>query len=351
MIILVTGVPGSGKTLFTINYVKAWAERENRQVFQNGIEILDPAALPWHPLEDANLWYKCEPKSIIVVDECQRFWRPRSSGTAVPVSIKEMETHRHLGVDLVLITQNPGLVDANIRKLVGRHFHVVRSFGRDRATVREWESCKELSKSTIKEAVPHYFKYPKESYGWYKSAEVHTHKKRVPMRVYVMYAIPVFLVICFGAAYVVVHKASRVGVEGVAKAAGTDVGGGGVRGGKVEHLSRVEWLKIREPRIAGLVHTAPVYDELTKPTRVALPVACVRGERERGRCQCYSQDATVMDVGTALCMDIVARGFFLDFAAEKKNDAGAPKQGAAAVVGGAGPAVNPQTVAALGGAK
>jgi len=48
MITLITGLPGNGKTLYTISFVKALAEKENRPVFYSGITDL---ALDWTEIE------------------------------------------------------------------------------------------------------------------------------------------------------------------------------------------------------------------------------------------------------------------------------------------------------------
>lgn len=66
----------------------------------------------------------------------------------------------------------------------------------------------------------------------------------------------------------------------------------------------------RTPRVAGLPQTAPRYDEITKPSSVPVPAACISNET---KCNCYTQQATPMNVPDLLCRDIVARGYFVDF--------------------------------------
>src|SRR4030067_873930 len=38
--------------------------------------------------------------------------------------VAALETHRHGGFDIWLISQHAGLIDANVRKLIGRHIHL-----------------------------------------------------------------------------------------------------------------------------------------------------------------------------------------------------------------------------------
>ncbi len=339
VITLTTGVPGSGKTLYTLNYVKALSEKEGRPVYYSGIAQL---ALSWHEIESPELWFELPEGAIIVVDEAQRLFRPRGQGSHVPPHVAQLETHRHKGFDIFLVTQHPMLIDSNIRRLVGQHFHVIRRFGGQRAVVHEFTSCSEITKGAMQEAVRHDFAYPKESFSWYKSAEVHTHKRRVPMRVYFLWASPVLVVGLFVLAFHYATRASHATTgaavaKGAASVAGVadQVGGVGRGPGASAHVeTRGEYLAARAPRLANLAYTAPVYDELTKPVRVPRPAACVA---TRGRCRCYTQDATLLQVDDAFCRDVVARGVFLDFEPDPVASVGvAPNRGAQNGPGGAG---------------
>ena len=67
MISLITGLPGNGKTLFALWWIKQKAEKEQREVYYHNIKDL---TLPWHPFE-AEKWMELPKGSIIVMDECQ----------------------------------------------------------------------------------------------------------------------------------------------------------------------------------------------------------------------------------------------------------------------------------------
>ena len=212
MITLITGQPGAGKTLYALNYVKALAEKEGRPVFYDGIRDLK---LPWTPLERCELWFEVPAGAIVVIDECQRAFRPRGAGAQVPKHVEQLETHRHHGIDLILITQHPMLVDSNVRRLAGRHFHVVRAFGLQKSTVHEWGEVREQCDKNRSGSVRHDFFYPKESFRWYQSAEVHTVRRRIPMRVYFLFAIPL-LVAALGYVFYQWQQRHGSGVEGSA---------------------------------------------------------------------------------------------------------------------------------------
>lgn len=327
MITLITGVPGSGKTLYALNMVKARAEKESRTVFVNGVA---ECKLPWVPLDDPQKWDECPPGSIIVIDECQRVFRPRGTGAAVPSFVAALETHRHRGVDLVLITQHPMLIDTNVRRLVGQHMHVVRRFGMQKAVVHEWGAVSEVTPATIAEAVRHDFAYPAASFEWYKSAEVHTHKRRVPFRVIFLWLSPFILAGLSWYAYTrlqsfmskpnpvsapVVEATKGARLEGLRTAKADAAAAPGQR----VPLSRSEYVTARTPRIPDLMHTAAVYDELTKPTRVPVPVSCIASV---SRCQCYTQEGTPYAIRDNVCREVVRSGVFLDFEPDAKRARG-----------------------------
>jgi zona occludens toxin len=73
-------------------------------------------------------------------------------------------------------------------------------------------------------------------------------------------------------------------------------------------LSTSEWLAEQKPRIDGLPHTAPAYDDLAKPQSVPAPQACV----EMGnKCKCYTDQATPIEVPDDMCKNIVKNGIYL----------------------------------------
>lgn len=72
------------------------------------------------------------------------------------------------------------------------------------------------------------------------------------------------------------------------------------------------------PRIAGLAHTAPKYDSVTQPTTAPVPAACV-ANHGCDKCRCYSQQRTSLDMPLMICLNIVDKGYFVDFAPERNR--------------------------------
>ncbi|KAF3999448.1 zonular occludens toxin domain-containing protein [Glaciimonas immobilis] len=324
MLNLFTGLPGNGKTLYTLWYVKQWVERENRErekegkqlreVFYHGINQL---MLPWTKI-DPTKWMDCPAGAIIVIDEAQFVFEKKPNGSKLPEWYSQLAVHRHLGFDIVLITQNPSLVDNFVRKLVGKHLHIVRTFGMERAVVHEWMSVRESPEkpSSRKDSIQHKWGYPKEVYTYYKSAEQHTVKRNIPMKVW---GLGVVVILLCGLVYMVygniqkkIHPELQVNAKtGSPVAPASQASGSSVR---VSYKNAMEDAKQfaydRTARVQGLPQTAPRYDEMTKPVSVPVPAACIS---DRKRCNCYTQQATPINVPEILCRDIVARGFYMEF--------------------------------------
>lgn len=192
MIELNTGVPGGGKTLSMVQelarLVKRWEKHpdEARPVFVLGIPEL---ALPHAPVPLKSVqvdkagaprlvpdWEEMPDGSLVIIDECQGVFPPRSSQSTPPAHVAWLNTHRHRGFDLWLTTQQPKLIDSSVRALVGRHKHYRRLFGMKRAVVYEWDACSD-SLGGMNNAVKSNWAYPTEVFKWYKSAEIHTKQK------------------------------------------------------------------------------------------------------------------------------------------------------------------------------
>lgn len=304
MIEQVTGLPGSGKTLITLVRTKQLAEKENRQVYYNGIPDLK---LPWIELDKGEDWWKVPSGSIVIIDEAQRVFRPRANGSQVPEHVSKLETHRHLGIDLILITQHPMLLDTNVRRLVGRHIHTVRAFGAKFATLHEWPQVKENCDKNRADSIEHKWFYPKQAFDWYKSAEIHTHKTRIPARMWVMLALPFLLAATIYAGYSWWKGSSERTSESMKKATGIST----APIGQQPVALKLGYFENYKPRIEGLAHTAPVYDDVTKPVRAPYPAACV--DLKSKGCRCYTSQATRLDVPKHLCQQIASTGFFMEW--------------------------------------
>lgn len=177
MIYLITGVPGSGKTLYTISQLEKMLD-SGRPIYHNinGYK----AGLP---LPDSLDWRDTPENSVIVYDEAQQHFPGRSPNKSVPEILSALETHRHKGYDLFFITQYPTFIDHHIRQLCGKHSHLDRKSGAQAAIVRTsdkaWDVKDKLEKS---QADKIRWTYPKKLFEKYDSATQHTHKFKMPSK-------------------------------------------------------------------------------------------------------------------------------------------------------------------------
>lgn len=334
MITLATGLPGNAKTLFMLWYIAAKAKKENREVFYHNIKGLNgPAVGNWQEFEPEK-WMFLPDGCIVVMDECQEVFPRKPNGAQLPAHYEELAKHRHKGLDIFIITQHPTLIDNFVRRLVGQHFHSVRKFGLQRATIYEWSKCEPAPEnvSSQKNAVTHKFKFPKEVYTWYKSAEVHTVKRAIPMKL-VLACLFVVGVIAGGAYtfYRYKHRYDKPSPGELAKSGpGAAPGGapGVARGGFASDAAKFDPLEDAKeyawkqtPRVAGLAATAPKYDQMTQPTHVPVPAMCIQkgsvGVGKEVSCKCFSQQATPLDVPFTMCLEFARDGYFREFDADK----------------------------------
>lgn len=183
MITLITGTPGAGKTLFTINELK---DIKDKTIYYQRITGLK---LNWKKLEDSDLkkWWELPKNSIVVLDEAQFNFPVRGATKKPPEYIEKLTVHRHSGIDFYIITQNAKLLDVFVRRLIGRHYHYKRQFGYESSTRYQWEELADTDdRKAYSLAQKKRLSFPKDTYDLYKSAEVHTVKKQIPPKLFLM---------------------------------------------------------------------------------------------------------------------------------------------------------------------
>jgi len=224
MITLITGTPGSGKSVYAVWHEIKAAVEKGRNVYSCGIPKLTLPAIPMSDAE-ARLWHKTVPKqnpddpdeisllstvdegSLIVIDEVQRLWRPTGAGV-VPPDIAALETHRHHGIDFVVITQHPSLLHRNVRALVGRHIHLrATALGNYLYEFPEW--CENpQTKSARTSCVRSRYRLPKAAFSLYESASLHVKtSKRLPIQFFVFFL--VLLMVPIGGWFLVSRLAAK----------------------------------------------------------------------------------------------------------------------------------------------
>ncbi|AXH76259.1 MAG: zonular occludens toxin [Inoviridae sp.] len=213
MITLITAVPGSGKTLFSISLIDE-ALKQNRPVFTNINGLVKDKFPNSALLQDApDDWRDCPNGSLVIYDEAQQAHLYPSNaqrGKVEDERLTALETHRHGGYDLVFITQAPTFVHHHIRKLVGRHIHLYRARGVSGAVRYEWShTCESPNDRREQErAETTVWKFPKHYFPYYTSAVMHTHKFKIPIKLALFLALLLLLV-----AYIVFTLVSNGGLQ------------------------------------------------------------------------------------------------------------------------------------------
>lgn len=324
MIYLTTGANGAGKTLLTLKDVREQQLKENRPVFFHGFELNEETAqeFGWKPF-DPKLWQDLPDGSICIMDECQNEFPLRRSGAEVPDYVNAVaQFRRKRGFDFWMICPHPSLLDVFIRRLIDKpswHRHLKRTFGADVVSVIKFGApdlrCEEPGAGARGEVSMRPF--PKDVFKWYRSASIHTGKKKIPRAFWFVLASAVVVPALIWGAVVsvksnVTKHAPAAATETVAKAGpiSTDARADVVK------LSLNDYLQLRKPRLPDFPHTAPAYDEVTKPAVAPYPAACVKMGKT---CKCYSQQATLLQVSGAVCLQIVDKGFFIDWQQQEQR--------------------------------
>lgn len=330
---LTTGGNGSGKTLFTLQDVRAIQLKENRPVFYWGFTPKQPIHdFGWQEF-DPEKWQDLPDGSICVVDECQEKMPTRGVGRPPDWIQAIAKEHRKRGFDFFLITQHPMNIDSFIRRTIaapGWHRHMKASSMGDASSELKWNHVHEQpekpnsSKTGEQRSRP----FPKEVYDWYESASLHTAKKGIPRKVWMGIAalVAAFAMIFFVVKQVIfapqdLAKDSKAAVA-VQKIKEEEKKGfldqfmpkkGDKASGETkEPLTAAEYVATLKPRLPDLPYTAPRYDELTTPKSVPYPATCMKMAE---RCWCYTDQNTRLDTPKDLCLQIVERGLYLDFKA------------------------------------
>lgn len=322
MIILITGVPGSGKTSSLVSmlmsdkslteYKDKDEQIKSRPIFINGISELQ---LDHQPLFDEQItqqpfqdWLPYG--SLVVIDEAQRLFGTRPASVKVPEYIQALALHRHHGLDIILLTQHPSFLDSFVRKLVQRHMHIsIKPIGRK---LYEWNECVDNpdSPGQIARAIERQFNLPKKAFQMYKSAEVHTKpKRRLPKSIFIVLALLIFVVF-LGFVITGRMKERFSGTEQVQHETTSE-------GQEFQQSQNVQNTNIGEtltpqmfvPSISEKPESKPLYNGVRQVVAFEYPVGCVKSAKNG--CRCYSEQGTLLkEVTEPFCNDYIENGHF-----------------------------------------
>lgn len=307
MLYLVTGTPGSGKTLNTIKFVAEEKQFQGRDVYYFGIRDLSPD-LGWQELteEEALKWYELPSNAVILFDEAYNVFPTKHGSQGTPEHVKRLATHRHQGHDVFLICQKVvGQLDTFVRGLVNRHQHYARIMGSLNINRFTWDVCQQNpdSASTRKDANVDQFRMDKKYFGVYHSADTHTHTLSVPWKKIVL------IFVGIGVLILLLYQIKGFFIRDEPQPV-TATYAGVVPGQMVASADRdLTFSELVTPEVDGFPWSAPIYRErFTDVQDWPKPAACYTSERTG--CRCFTQQGTPLEVPDGMCTAIVAGGFF-----------------------------------------
>lgn len=345
MITVITGTPGAGKTLYAIAklllpLIGTTVKKTNdngdqvelpRTIYTNinGLQVeheLIGAGGEWaqgktkdwefqplpgttgNGLRDWHTW--AQPGSVIIYDEFQKVWPPRPNGAPVPPDLQALDTHRHMGVDIILISQTPNNFDRHIAGLAGRHLHVRRFGNMGLTIVYEWDHLSRTlmySKAIAKSP----WKYDKKVFKLYKSAELHTKQPRkLPAHLFLVaialaasaYLIPTVIsrISNTATAANISEQASEATTKALdSTALKSATGSAAIVEPGIQPATGFDYTQFI-PRIATMPNSAPAYDELRRVVAMPRVSGAICNSQ---KCKCVTEQGTDTGMTDDQCRD------------------------------------------------
>lgn len=231
---LVTAPPGTGKTLLLIKMIFEYL-KQGRRVYSNIDQLKIEEVLPIPQNAD---WRDLPDGSVVVYDEAQehaafssddlidfpefieseQFQNENITAYNARIrkekkdydrmykrhveSIKDIargfQTHRHFGFDIILATQDQSFLNNLAKKCVGEHYHLTRPFGLRGNMIFFWRRLVSSPDSRAEKSSCEWKKhinFNKNYFHLYRSANVHTHKSKIPLK-YILFLIIMVILIC-----------------------------------------------------------------------------------------------------------------------------------------------------------
>ena len=345
--VLVTGVEGAGKTLFAIEQAYLLSQSEGGDIFQLNIRGADPAHLPRLPFDLSEMALRdgkpvidpetgdqlprwavdLEPGSVVIVDEAHKVYPQRGPGRP-PKHIEMLAEGRQHGIRFIYLSQQPESIDSFVRGRINRHYHLERKGNLDRATVLEFDHLVLYPTTAYqdrKRAVVHFWKYPKQFYGWYTSAKSHHFRLRIPLKIV---AALLFVPVAAYFLWSMFHKVSpffhgsTLASAALHQGASTSVPSvgspmrGDSEGGK--RAVRYETITDYSRQFAGFTpampFTAPAFrtrEVVSNPEVFCMASAAgsdALGAERGSSCSCISEQGTKVEMVAKLCRAVAAQG-------------------------------------------
>ncbi|UIN27770.1 zonular occludens toxin domain-containing protein [Xylella fastidiosa] len=354
---VITALPGGGKTAIMVEMLEAEAKLGARPLFAAGIDGLQPGLAT--VLDDPSQWnakdaqgnYIVPDGSLIFVDEAWKWFGMKYGGSGMrqttPDHVRALAEHRHRGLDFVWTTQQAHKqLYSFVHGLIGRHTFIKRRFGTRFLDVWEWDELVEnVNSSSNREFSRHSVRtLPKHVYSLYKSAEIHTIRSRIPLRLLLIPLCAVLSIVCMWYAWHSLRPdsigATLLGQQSPEKAelakpvgtAGRSSGAPSGVGQAPRWATAVAYARDHLPRFPSMPWTAPIFDgrSLTADPQLICMSGGegldAQGHYKGASCTCYTEQGTLYDLLEAECRRIARSGPVYNPYRERVQDRAAVQQ-------------------------
>lgn len=326
---LLTGLPGSGKSLRFAEAISTMVAMGKKVYFSNIEGLKVKGAIPWPDPKD---WRDIPAGGILFVDEAQEFFPARRSGN--PPSEVLMNRIRHDGITLVLGTQQPDYLDSYLRGLVGRHEHLLRREGKQESFMFADNAVMDNVRQKVKVIKRTYdyttYKFNPKYFAMYDSAQVHTIKWQMPAlmkRALIVGPIALALVVgcwayVFGDAWAMKQKGQELQAQTADSTGGSPSGSRGATAtnpsASRERMPKTvdQFVLDQVPRVSHQPWSAPIFDSANASARAKPEFYCMfsaPGEMADGRyqgdtCSCITEQGTKYELDQQTCFAVVKQG-------------------------------------------
>lgn len=370
MIYLLTGTPGHGKTqraLWMLLHDKRFKGRPVLYANVRGLKADDERIKNWIELTDVKQWETAPQGAVIFIDECHQVgYFPLRGVGKPPPWIEAIATHRHLGLDFVLVTQNAKNMDVFVRRMVELHIHCKRPAQMGYTNVYEFQSFTDCDDRIPVDSALRHSRWNLDKHIWtlYESAAEHTGKAKVP-RIFFIIPLLFFAFVVAGVfawnwaqnkqavkpplplsslAVAVPPLFIPPGKTGAQSVVSLSRMSPQARVEATMHDSR-DFAFDRVPLNPDYPESAPLYRDLRAVKAFPRVAGCAVS---KGDCRCIDQQGTPSRVTPASCFDFVFNGRFDPYRDDKRDLGERSATNAAPVVGASLGAGNCSTFVVFG---
>lgn len=341
MIYLITGTPGMGKTSFLAKSILE--NREGLFKFDDGTpRPIYTCNIPWtdkgrrllgvsevskEDVQAASIHDNFPEGSVLIVDEASEVYPSRAMSSKLPKHVEGLNTLRHKGYTLILITQMPHMIDSFVQKLVFKHWHLhPNQLGQK---LYEFLGCQtSFGRSVLQMGVGQFYKPDPQVFDLYNSSTKHIKTKRkLGWKWYLLPTMPVLIGFALWLASDKMDEmsggakpdSSGHAIQAAAPATASSAPSVEPPAEVVDAGAEFDYV----PLVEGRPETAIIYDGIRKVQQFPVVSACVSSAKA---CNCYTQQGTKVAMTRKMCRDWLENRPFNPYASHERERQAVPSE-------------------------